>query len=328
DKPVVTGCVYNGKNGTPYPLPANKTRTVWRSNTHQGSGHNEISIEDEAGKEDMFFHAQKDMTQKVLNNMSTNVQANRVSTIGQNDTTTVSGSHVVRVGKSSSTTVGGGGPALLKALKPLVEAGGKLFKTGANKVGAPGVVTEFAGVVQGVTDMAKEVAQVVTKGDFFGSSEHRAEAGGLQSKAAAFAAGLLDKVMPDSGISTNTVEKFRSDTTGLAATEQVGIAKNTVVGGVYTIGVGKMMKTIVGDSYDLEAKGSIFSRTKLHTLHAKEKFVIAGPGGSITIDSSGITIKTKHLIVKSPSVDFMTGSPDQVDALKSDKPFVQECKGK
>jgi type VI secretion system secreted protein VgrG len=328
DKPLVTGCVYNGKNGAPYDLPANKTRTTWRSNTHQGAGHNEISFEDEAGQEDLFFHAQKDLTQKVLNNMSANVQANRVATIGANDTTTVSGSSMTRVAKSASTTVGGGGPALLKALQPLVAAGGKLFKEGANKVGAPGIVTSFAGDVQGVVDAAKEAAAVVTKGDFFGSAGHRTEAGGLQAKAASVAAGLLDKIMPSSGIMTTTVEKFRSDTTGLAATEQVGIAKNIVVGGIFTTGVGKTMKTIVGDAIDIEAKGSIFARTKKHTLHAKEKFVIAGPGGSITIDSSGITIKTPHLTIKSPSVDFQMGSPDQVDALKSDKPFVQECKGK
>ncbi len=328
DKPLVTGCVYNGKNGAPYDLPANKTRTTWRSNTHQGTGHNEFSMEDEAGREDMFFHAQKDLTQKVLNNMSSNVQANRVATIGANDTTTISGSQMIRVAKSNSTTVGGGGPALLKALQPLVAAGGKLFKEGANKVGAPGIVTAFAGEVQGVVDAAKEVAAVLTKGDFFGSAGHRTEAGGLQAKAATVAAGLLDKIMPDTGIMTTTVEKFRSDTTGLAVTEQVGIAKNIVVGGILTTGVGKTMKTIVGDAIDIEAKGSIFARTKKHTLHAKEKFVIAGPGGSITIDDSGITIKTKHLLIKSPSVDFQMGSPDQVDALKSDKPFVQECKGK
>jgi type VI secretion system secreted protein VgrG len=329
DKPLVTGCVYNGKNGAPYDLPANKTRTVWRSNTHQGSGHNEISFEDEAGKEDLFFHAQKDLTQKVLNNMSTNVQSNRVATVGANDTTTVTGSQMHRVGKSSSTTVGGGGPALLKALKPLVAAGGKLFKEGANKLGAPSGVIDFAGtVVQGVTDMGKEIAAVVTKGDFFGSAGHITEAGGLQAKAAAAAASLLEKIMPDSGIMTTTVEKFHSQTVGLASTEQVGIAKNVVVGGVYTTGVGKLMKTIVGDALDIEAKGSIFARTKKHTLHAKEKFVIAGPGGSITIDETSITIKTPHLIIKSPSVDFQMGSPDQVDALKSDKPFVQECKGK
>jgi type VI secretion system secreted protein VgrG len=328
DKPVVVGCVYNGKNGAPYELPANKTRTVWRSNTHQGSGHNEISFEDEAGKEDIFFHAQKDLTQKVLNNMSSNVQANRVATIGANDTTTVTGNHVVRVGKSSSTTVGGGGPALMKLLKPLIAAGGKAFVEGANKGGAEGIITEFAGAVKSVTDMVKEVAQVTTKGDFFGSSGHRSEQGTLQAKAAEFAAGLLDKIMPDSGIATTTIEKFASVTVGLAATEQIGAVKNTMVGLAYNIAVGKLFKLKVIGKIDIQAGESILARTKLHTLHAKEKFVIAGPGGSITIDSSSITIKTPHLIVKSPSVDFQSGSPDQLAALQSDKPFVQECKGK
>ena len=328
DKPVVVGCVYNGKNGAPYDLPANKTRTVWRSNTHQGSGHNEISFEDEAGREDLFFHAQKDLTQKVLNNMSSNVQANRVATIGANDTTTVTGNHVVRVGKSSSTTVGGGGPALMKALKPLIAAGGKAFVEGANKGGAAGPISEFAGMIKGVADLAGEVAQVVTKGDFFGSSGHRSEQGTLQAKAAEFASGLLDKIMPNSGIATTTIEKFASVTVGLASTQQVGAVKNTMVGLAYNIAVGKLFKLKVIGKIDIQAGESILSRTKLHTLHAKEKFVIAGPGGSITIDGSSITIKTPHLIVKSPSVDFQSGSPDQLEALKSDKPFVQECKGK
>ncbi|PZO62845.1 MAG: type VI secretion system tip protein VgrG, partial [Paracoccus denitrificans] len=45
DKPLVTGNVFNGKNDTPYPLPENKTKAVWRSKTHQGTGFNEISFE-------------------------------------------------------------------------------------------------------------------------------------------------------------------------------------------------------------------------------------------------------------------------------------------
>jgi hypothetical protein len=36
DKPLVTGCVHNGKNEAPYPLPENKTKSVFRSETHQG----------------------------------------------------------------------------------------------------------------------------------------------------------------------------------------------------------------------------------------------------------------------------------------------------
>jgi hypothetical protein len=41
-----------------------------------------------------------------------------------------------------------------------------------------------------------------------------------------------------------------------------------------------------------------------------------------------VRIRTKHLKVRSPQVDFLSGSPSQSTALQSDKPFVQECKGK
>jgi type VI secretion system secreted protein VgrG len=136
----------------------------------------------------------------------------------------------------------------------------------------------------------------------------------------------LDKIMPSSGIMTTTVEKFRSDTTGIASTEQVGAVKTTVVGGAYMIAVGAIMKILVGAKYDLQANTSIMARTKKHTLTASEKFVIAGPGGSITIDSSGITIKATKIDIKSPSVNFTAGAPDAVEALSSDKPFVQDCK--
>ena len=33
DKPMVTGNVFNGRDGTPYPLPAHKTRSTFRTNT-------------------------------------------------------------------------------------------------------------------------------------------------------------------------------------------------------------------------------------------------------------------------------------------------------
>ncbi len=43
----------------PYPLPANKTRTVFKTQTHKGKGSNELRFEDEAGKEEVFIHAQR-----------------------------------------------------------------------------------------------------------------------------------------------------------------------------------------------------------------------------------------------------------------------------
>jgi type VI secretion system secreted protein VgrG len=52
-----------------------------------------------------------------------------------------------------------------------------------------------------------------------------------------------------------------------------------------------------------------------HTLVATQKFVIAGPGGSIEIDASGITLKAFTVKVQSPSVDFNIGVPNVAEVL-------------
>ncbi|MCU6243951.1 type VI secretion system tip protein VgrG [Enterobacter asburiae] len=60
DQPIITGRTYHATNLAPYVLPHNKTRTVIRTDTHQGTGFNELSFEDAATREQVFLHAQKD----------------------------------------------------------------------------------------------------------------------------------------------------------------------------------------------------------------------------------------------------------------------------
>ncbi|MDK4706629.1 type VI secretion system tip protein TssI/VgrG, partial [Rhizobium sp. CNPSo 4062] len=84
DRPLVTGVVPNPSNGVPYDLPANKTRMVLRSNTHKGTGFNEMTFEDDAGRENMFFHAQKDQTTRVRNDRTKRVDRHEVASIGGN----------------------------------------------------------------------------------------------------------------------------------------------------------------------------------------------------------------------------------------------------
>jgi len=82
-------------------------------------------------------------------------------------------------------------------------------------------------------------------------------------------------------------------------------------------------------TYDEIAKTKIFSRTKHYILHAEDKMTVAGPGGSISIDSSGITIKAASLKVMTSSLDIVNGASDQITALKAavqeGKPFCEIC---
>ncbi|MBY8096849.1 type VI secretion system tip protein VgrG, partial [Vibrio fluvialis] len=48
DQPIITGRTYHATNKSAYALPEHKTKTVLRSQTHQGEGYNELSFDDQA----------------------------------------------------------------------------------------------------------------------------------------------------------------------------------------------------------------------------------------------------------------------------------------
>ncbi|MFY1708504.1 type VI secretion system Vgr family protein [Tritonibacter scottomollicae] len=107
DKPIVTGCVYNGKNRPPYELPQHKTRSTFKTDTHQGKGFNELRFEDEVGAEEVFLRAQKDLTEKVENNATARVDNNCVLSVGRHHFTEVAGQDSHRVGGDMSIMVTG-----------------------------------------------------------------------------------------------------------------------------------------------------------------------------------------------------------------------------
>ncbi|MBV7298183.1 type VI secretion system tip protein VgrG [Enterovibrio paralichthyis] len=74
DQPIVTGRTYHATNVPPYPLPENKTRTVLRTESHQGEGFNELRFEDQSGAEEIYLHAQKDMNLLVQNDRKDHIK--------------------------------------------------------------------------------------------------------------------------------------------------------------------------------------------------------------------------------------------------------------
>ena len=106
DKPVVTGCVYNGKNDVPYPLPEHKTRSTFKTDTHKGTGFNELRFEDEKGEEEIFVHAQKDYNKVVLNNATERVENNKMLLVEHNKVSEVTRDHLEVVGGNMTVHVG------------------------------------------------------------------------------------------------------------------------------------------------------------------------------------------------------------------------------
>ncbi|KIC45472.1 type VI secretion system tip protein TssI/VgrG [Tateyamaria sp. ANG-S1] len=80
DRPVVTGVVPNQRQKVPYDLPEHKTRSTFRTNTHKGSGFNELRFEDKAGEEEIRVHAERDLNVMVRNNKVEYVSQNKVAT--------------------------------------------------------------------------------------------------------------------------------------------------------------------------------------------------------------------------------------------------------
>jgi type VI secretion system secreted protein VgrG len=71
DKPLVTGCVYNGDNKPPYDLPDNKTMAGMKSESSKGgNGYNEFVFDDKANSELIRMHAEKDHKVTILNSQT------------------------------------------------------------------------------------------------------------------------------------------------------------------------------------------------------------------------------------------------------------------
>ncbi|WP_442113480.1 type VI secretion system Vgr family protein [Pseudomonas sp. NUPR-001] len=123
DQPLISGCIANKLTATPYPLPANKTKTVLRSRSTPGSGgFNELSIDDRSGQELIYLRAQRDLEQKIEhdsrldvgNDWRETIKGNSISVLEAEEQRTVSGDRKVElkaddhlhVGQSSYTQVG------------------------------------------------------------------------------------------------------------------------------------------------------------------------------------------------------------------------------
>ncbi|WP_275426937.1 type VI secretion system Vgr family protein [Marinomonas primoryensis] len=165
DQPIVTGRTYHAKNTPPYVLPEHKTKTVWRSDTHQGKGFNEISFEDQVDHEKVYLHAQKDQQEDILNDQLTqighdqhvNIGNDRFTEIKKDSHLTIEGECRLNVFKDKTDIIDGnlqqkvGSKAILDAAQEIhLKSGSKAVLEAASemtiKVGGSFIKIDAAGV--------------------------------------------------------------------------------------------------------------------------------------------------------------------------------------
>ncbi|KUO25532.1 type IV secretion protein Rhs, partial [Vibrio cholerae] len=141
DQPIITGRTYHATNTPPYTLPEHKTKTVLRTETHQGEGFNELSFEDQAGKEQIYLHAQKDFDGLIENDHTTvirhdqhlTVENDQFTEIKRNQHLTVEGESRTLVKLDSSSEIGGSLQQKIGS-KAIYDAGTEVHLKAGNKL--------------------------------------------------------------------------------------------------------------------------------------------------------------------------------------------------
>ena len=85
DQPLVTGCLYHAEHVVPYALPANKTRSLFKTlSSPGGGGYNELRIEDKKGAEQIYIHAERDWDENIEHDQKIRIGNERHDTVEAN----------------------------------------------------------------------------------------------------------------------------------------------------------------------------------------------------------------------------------------------------
>ncbi|SEQ65003.1 type VI secretion system secreted protein VgrG [Pseudomonas sp. NFACC02] len=153
DRPLITGCVPNKVMAVPYPLPANKTRTVLRSHSSPSSGgYNELSIEDRAGQELIYLRAQRDIEQLILNDSHVRIGNDCREQVAHDSHTLIGNDCFEQVGSNRSSLIKGDETHTTQGQRNTVIGGDEVISiTGNSSVMAAGTVVVQAGAQAHVT---------------------------------------------------------------------------------------------------------------------------------------------------------------------------------
>ncbi len=278
DRPFVLGGLHHVEHIPPFHHDLG-LRAGMRTRSSKGASTancNEVSFYDLKGSEEMFFHAEKDHNSKILHNRAERINNHDITSVGGNRSAEVEGNQQEKVGGSMNLSIGGGpGVSVLGMIAGVMAAGSGDAQKGSGSVGNA-LLSKFVGALASASSLAETLSLPANQA--FNKAANHVKRGGKDQSATASSLGdLLSKIMPIGGIFNTVVEKFKSDTIGIARTEQIGAYKNTTVGHTQTINVGDTQTTNVGDTQEINV--------------GKFKTTVVGDEYKITVGKSSVLLK-------------------------------------
>ncbi|WP_434391093.1 type VI secretion system Vgr family protein [Melittangium boletus] len=294
DRPIVTGSVYNGQNPPPIELPAHKTRSTLRSSSSPGGGgYNELRIEDAAGEEQIYLHAQKDFQIVVENDKTQEVRGNETLLVKKDRHRTIEGSQFLEVKKNDDSTIGGN-----QRLDVLKDRSTSVQGNHTESVGGDQSIE-----VGGNQNVSVAMASLETVG-----------LGKMLNVGAAYAVTV-------GGALNELVGGLKSEQVGGAKVEVVGAKKSETVMGSRTLQVGgdlseevSQSRTLkVGKDLLLSVGGKLNHAVKdSYTLSAKELSLVAQEQFTLKVGSATLQVKKNgDVIIKGAKIE-VTASGDVI----------------
>lgn len=271
DRPVVTGCVYNGQNRPPYDLPLEKTKSTIKSDTSPGGGgFNEIRFEDAAGSEEIFIHGQLDMNTEVVRDTTRKSGRDDSSNVGRHQSDEVGVDRKARVGNNETLDVGVDQTITIGSNQRITVGADQTLSVGVNQ-------SETVGANQTVQVGANQSTSVGANLSTTVSGNQTVSVGGSMSLT-----GGGSQSVSVGGSSTTSIGGTLTLNAGGAATFSLAAAHELNVGAARTTNVG------AGDT--LNVGGALTINAASITLSAGGSTVEIGPAGVTITAGAMVTI--------------------------------------
>jgi type VI secretion system secreted protein VgrG len=299
DRPLVTGCVYNGNNAPPFALPGDKTQSGIRTNSSPGGGgSNELRFEDAAGSEEIYLHGQKDWTIAIENDKNQTVGHDetlavgndRSKTVGHDEAISIGNNQTISVGVDETETIGSNLTLTVGSNQTVTIGSNQTVSVGANRSETIGAsASETVAIAKAITVGAAMQVTVGAAHNLTVGAASAEEIGGMKSV---------------------NVGVNHSDS--VAGTRSIAAGKDFVVnaGKKGTIQTGAALGIMTADKLSMNSKKDMMIGSGAKALfEAKDELTIKCGSAQITLKKNGdITIKGKKITIDGSGDIVMKGS--------------------